>query len=271
MNVKSFKLIPIHIFEKMDVSSECKENNVNERSVKDIVESNLEKTNFKPSKHYVADFKIAPSPQEGKGLTGHATSGVPIFLPNSRELPQYSRGFKLKTSFDKIDSILEDENIPEDLKIKLYHLFKQKYDLTRNINSDDDGTYDSDNDQQKHKFSKSGEVSILNKIVSGYLPSTKSVDAQFLADILVKSNIRWDNYGAIIYPKFNDLGSFDLSKLFKVLLYVNYPIPSHIDITARLIKPFADKLLKKNLIKNREVLNRIANASDTNFVKYVSW
>ena len=44
-------------------------------------------------------------PQKGEGAQ------TPIFLPEARELPQFSKGYRFKKSYDNVASILEDENI----------------------------------------------------------------------------------------------------------------------------------------------------------------
>lgn len=64
MNIKTYKLVPISFFGNMEKSDINADKNLdNERSIKDIVSA----TNFTPSKHYVADFKIPKPVQDGGG------------------------------------------------------------------------------------------------------------------------------------------------------------------------------------------------------------
>ena len=56
----------------------------NERSIKDIIESSLQNTNFVPSKHYTADFKIGKPVQDGAGL---AHLREPVLFPKTGILP----------------------------------------------------------------------------------------------------------------------------------------------------------------------------------------
>merc|ERR1712228_503217 len=79
--------------------------------------NSLENTEFEPSKHYVAEQKFI---QKGSGAT-------PIWLPNEKQLPQFSRGSIIKKSYDDISNILNDNSISDDLKVRLYTMYRKKY------------------------------------------------------------------------------------------------------------------------------------------------
>ena len=74
MDIKKFKLVPISFFENVGKNGEFvkdsvdkyddhdDENNCNnddkQRSIRSIMEDHLKDTNFTPSNHYIADYKI---------------------------------------------------------------------------------------------------------------------------------------------------------------------------------------------------------------------
>ena len=60
MAVRSYKLIPTSVFVKSDLNSGDLQQP--KRSLRSIIENNLENTSFTPSTHHVAEQKI---PQEG--------------------------------------------------------------------------------------------------------------------------------------------------------------------------------------------------------------
>ena len=128
ITIKTFKLVPIKDFEKSDLNKDPKchkgkdddddENaSAPQRTIKDIIDSNsLENTEFEPSKHYVAEQKFI---QKGSGAT-------PIWLPNEKQLPQFSRGSRIKKSYDDISNILNNNSISDDLKVRLYAMARKK-------------------------------------------------------------------------------------------------------------------------------------------------
>ena len=286
MSVKSYKLIPTHIFEKMECSQKQgihnSGKNEENRSVRDIVQENLADTQFSPSTHYVADFKL--SPKKG-GFAGNMyDQKVPVFMPNSRELPRYSRGFKLKKSLDKISDILESDELSDDLKIKIYGMLKRKYDDVRNIDGNFSENEDADIDdgvvndrahkKNKSKEPKSAGMSTLTDIVKK-LPAKKNADGRMLADFLIRhtGRIKWDVYGNIFYPKLNGIESLDLLKLFKAVLYKDYN-GSHddVELAAKVLYPFRDELLKRGIIANPDLISKFGVRDNIQKLsKYVSW
>ena len=63
MAIRSYKLIPTSVFAKSDLNTGVTTQQP-KRSVRSIIENNLENTSFTPSTHHVAEQKI---PQEGGG------------------------------------------------------------------------------------------------------------------------------------------------------------------------------------------------------------
>ena len=106
MNIKKYKLVPISFFENVGNSGEFVKDggdsaedgaggssDSNERSVKDIIESNLRNTNFAPSKHYTADFKIGKPVQNGGGGGVLTHLREPVLSLRKNVLPEIA-GFK---------------------------------------------------------------------------------------------------------------------------------------------------------------------------------
>ena len=225
MSIKAYKLIPIRDFEKSDLNrkedkicgdvekakKEAEEKEVNEkdkpkRTIRDIVSDNLANTQFEPSRHYVADIKF---PQKGAG------DQMPIWLPNENQLPEFSKGFRIKKTHDEIDTILNNNEISDDLKIKLYTIFRKKYNNARKIGNyeDDEGADADDEDDDDREDVMRGrkrgwKVSLktIRDIVDD-LPASKQRHANRLVNIFMKNrkHLSWDMKGDIIRPFHRDI------------------------------------------------------------------
>ena len=272
MNIKTYKLVPISFFEndeKMETQKEEERDGDNSRSINDIVESNLQKNNFKPSSHYIADFKLGSKTKnqmDGRGLVRDDANklGGPIFLPNTNVLPEYSEARKLKSLDQNLKDLLADTTIPEDFKIKLYLILKQKYDNVRE-NLDNEK---SDTDKMDFSDENQSPMSILNKVINE-LPNNKKGEAQKLVNIFMQQGkfLRWDESGNITHPKLTNRGSFDLRMLIKSILYKKHVSDAHTKITGQIIRPFFDILDAENLIANDGLFIR----KPLTLSKYVPW
>ena len=158
MSFKSYKLIPIEEYEKikscepvysdiMEEEDQKPKDATVKRSIHNIIDENLEQTEFKPGTHFVADYKLFP--QKGSG------DRVPLFLPNSTELPQFSRAMKLEKSYNELSTVLNDDTLSDDLKIKLYNILKRKYDMHRKV---DHSIVDGDKKINEKIQYKDGEI-----------------------------------------------------------------------------------------------------------------
>ena len=149
ITIKTFKLVPIKDFEKSDLNKDpkCHEGDdggnasAPQRTIKDIVDSSsLENTEFEPSKHYVAEQKFL---QKGSGA-----AATPVWLPNEKQLPQFSRGSRIKRSYDDMSNILNDNSISDDLKVRLYAMARKKYKNAMSVGETDDDDDDDDDDDE---------------------------------------------------------------------------------------------------------------------------
>jgi len=275
--IKMYKLIPMKDFEKSDLNKEpkCdKENDkpdekptVPQRSIQDIVDANsLENTEFEPSKHYVAEQKFI---QKGSGTT-------PIWLPNERQLPQFSRGSRIKKSYDDISNILNDNSISDDLKVRLYTMFRQKYNNARNVReSDEDDGLEDDEDLIVKRKSKQRELVGALRDIAEKLPAGKKQRNAFrIIHILTKNkrHLRWDFDGTIIHPPHRDLEEIgNMKKFFEIILYKNKGSPVQVEVVADLIKPFFREM--EQFIENEKVVKKLAKGlkNKGNLPQYVSW
>ena len=279
MNTKTYKLVPLSFFEngsgKMEthkkeeevvVEEERDGDNSSSRSISDIVESNLQNTNFKPSSHYTADFKIGSKKRKQHQMDGEGgVSDVPIFLPNTNVLPEYSEARKLKSLDQNLKDLLADTTMSEDAKIKLYLLLKQKYDNVREHMGSDNK---SDTDKIEFSDENLSPLATVKQVIKD-LPKNKRWEAQKLGDIFMQQgkNLRWDELGNIIHPKLPIVGSFNLNMLMKSILYKKNISDAHTKITGQIIRPFFDLLEAENLIGNDGLFDRRPLALS----KYVAW
>ena len=147
ITIKTFKLVPIKDFEKLALNKDpkCRKGDdggnasAPQRTIKDIVDSSsLENTEFEPSKHYVAEQKFL---QKGSGA-----AATPVWLPNEKQLPQFSRGSRIKRSYDDMSDILNNNSISDDLKVRLYAMARKKYKSAMSVGETDDVDGGADDD-----------------------------------------------------------------------------------------------------------------------------
>ena len=275
-----FKLVPIKDFEKSDLNKDPKcdkgrDDNDDEdgcapqRTIKDIIDSNsLENTEFEPSKHYVAEQKFI---QKGSGAT-------PIWLPNEKQLPQFSRGSRIKKSYDDISNILNDNSISDDLKVRLYTMYRKKYNNAINVresdeDDDDDGVEDVDF-IVKRKSKQRELVGVIRDIVDKLPAGRKQRIAYKIINILTKNkrHLSWDFDGTILHPPHRDLDEVvNMKKFLDIILYRNKGSRVQIGVVADLIKPFFKDV--EPFILNEKLLNKIGKTVNVkgNLPQYVSW
>ena len=191
MSIKTYKLVPIAAFGKLDLSSApVEEEEVPKRSVRSIIEDNLENTDFSPSTHHVADQKY---PQQGGGVEN------PLFLPNTNILPQFSKGSRIKKSYENTLNILNDESLSDDLKIKLYTLMRHKYNAVR---KGGDGTPEDDDDEELVGSARQQQVLRAIRDIADNFPPIKQPNAYKIINVLLRNKryIDWDIKGYITHP-----------------------------------------------------------------------
>ena len=221
MSVKKYKLVPISFFDSMGEKEirnieemETRDDGVNEdaRSIKDIESANLHNTNFEPSDHYVADFKI------GKSNEKDVKSGGVV---SKNKLEGTVSDMQEYDNMKFIDELLSNTSIPEELKIKLYMILRQKYDQSKENIENKQDINDGDGENISHRGA-------LGKVIAD-LHSTKAQAGYNLANILLNEpkHIRWNSDGAITHPYLKNNKAFNLKMLIKSVLYKKNSSKSH--------------------------------------------
>ena len=275
MNIKTYKLVPVSFFDKVGKDGEFVDDNVKqknmvtdeeERSVRDIVEANLQNTNFEPSKHYIADFKLGKPSLDGGGVGRLAKPSESVLSSDRDVLSEKSHGVKLRSIDQDLNELLDNDKIPDGLKIKLYTILQRRYEQLKN-NTDRGKTGDNndilDEDNPRH---------ILNDFISD-LPKNKIGDGRVLGEILMNEfkHVRWDSEGGIIFPKMRHLGIFDLGYLIRTILY-STSSEKHTMLAAKIIRPFYHKLVKKMVVGNHKLTEFIEREKPISMMsKYVAW
>ena len=257
MNVKKYKLVPISFFNGLSDSNdmENKHDNEKSRSLRDIIPA-AQDTNFKPSKHYVADFKIEPSidadRQSGAGWFSEKKSNI---LPGKG--PRYLD--------ETLNELLDNQTVPEDLKIKLYMILKQKYD---NVETGIEHIEKKDEKMALFDTDVESPRSVLSKIINK-MGNRKVKNGFILSNILVdeSKNLRWNAAGDITYPKLKDHGAFDMTMLVKAILTKDVSHENTM-IAEKIIRPFYHRLVESNVIYNNMLVKKI---HPNNMSKYISW
>ena len=266
MSINSYKLVPLHDFEKMRECMEIRSNMTNtddgvipSRTLKNIIDDNISNdTEFEPSKHFVADGKLHI--QRGEGLK------TPLFLPEIDVLPKFSKGKRLQDSYDVVTDILEDENLPDDLEIKLYLMEKKKYDRNKELGNMNREKHVENYDKthaDTERFKRIG------KVIAEFptIESRKSV--REILNILLKypEYIIWNNDGDITHPA---LVTLKLRRMIEIMLYNNKGKKHEIDEVVIVLKPLVKEL--SPFIFNKKLITAFySNVEFSRMSKYVSW
>ena len=271
--MQRFKLVPLKHFETMmkQKNNACTEDNAtkldgkrdgNERILRDVIEQDPAKMSrnceISPSFQYVADVENGPF----KGGQAGSREKVPLFLPDATALPEYSKASNLQKSYEDMTDILYSKDIPDEVKIKLYHIFRDKYENVRNPGGTADDSEDVNADADRSYA--------LQRILSR-LPDNKKDLGNAVGEILYnEQSIKWDKYGSFTMPKLMR-NEIDLWKLLNILIYKNSGSKKEITEAHEIVRPIFNSLepyvMNRKLIKMHEhVLN-----NDRRLSRYVAW
>merc|ERR1712240_939760 len=140
---------------------------------------------------------------------------IPIWLPIEKQLPQFSRGSRIKKSYDDISNILNDNSISDDLKVRLYTMYRKKYNNAINVR-------ESDEDFMVKRKSKQRElVGVIRDIVDKLPAGRKQRIAYKIINVLTKNkrHLSWDLDGTILHPPHRDLDEVVNMKKFLDIIY----------------------------------------------------
>ena len=279
MSHKQFKLVPIKHFQRLieldkenSIEKDCViEGTSKIRSIKSIVEgeneankqNTEEQLEFQPSSHYTADMKIS---RGGANTNNILSQDIPIFLPNASTLPELSKANVMKHSFEDIKSLLQDSNIPDKVKVKLLHIYQNRYENDKRIAEDFE---DIQNTPSNHNQMITKHY-VIDKAVYNLKTSKQIGFAEKIKDIILahSDDITWDNYGNIISPKTTP--TLNLNTLFQNLQHHNKGSASSIAATVKII----EKIYKyiEPYIQNAKVKTQFKKInSDKRLSKYIPW
>ena len=180
---------------------------------------------------------------------------------------------------DDLSKILNDNSISDDLKVRLYTMFRKKYNNAVNVreSDDDDDGADLEDDEDfimKRKSRQRELVGAIRDIADNMPAGKKQKNAHRIINILAKNkrHLSWDYKGTILHPPHRDLDAVENMKtFFQIILYRNRGSPLQIDVVADLIKPFfrdvEQFILNEKLIKKINKRLRVKG----NLPQYVSW
>ena len=178
------------------------------------------------------------------------------------ELPNYSQGKKVTDSFEEYANMLDDNTIPEHIKIQLLQYLKDKYDKARMPREPSDEL--DDVDAYYDAYDKKTQ-SILNS-----MSGEKRAKALDIVRVFQNNTnlIRWNSAGDFLLPKYVDTSAINLNSLLKTLLYAGAGSAREIQATIDIIDPFY-KSIRHNIV-NKKISNRLDGIRDNVSQRYVS-
>ena len=267
--MKRFKLVPIKHFETLisgkkmcaevdPTLQDTKESTGNERILRDVIEEGVAEqaqSEVGPSFQYVTKMDSTPI-KGGKSME----SDIPIFMPNATELPEYARASNLRKTYNDFSEILYSKDIPEDTKIKLYHIFRDKYDTFRNP---------TEKSEENTVITNGTKMIALERILAR-LPENKRELGKAVADILYnEESIQWFKYGYIFKPAMPK-DEIDLRKLVNILIYKNTGTKKEIMLAYDIVKNIFP-ILEPYVINRKMLKLHDQIVSNQRMTQYVAW
>ena len=247
MSINSYKLVPVKMFDDLieyrHTPVEC------DRSITSIVEDS--RNNISNDQSSVK-YSTPCGPQISVGEGGDGASPMWVYEDQSI-LPNYSQGKKVTESLESYKNILDNNDVPEHVKIQLLQFFRDRYDKAR----------------VPHDDSPQLEEGDPNAIIHSILDSMggdKRNRAQHIITILNNNNlVKWNSMGDFILPRY---ATINLRSLLRTLVYANVGSEREIQATVEIIKPFY-KYIKQHIV-NRAVITRLDNIHNIVSQKYLS-
>ena len=259
MSINSYKLVPVKMFEDLIKGAQAavpKSRSVS--SIREEAENNIRDVGS------TQKYSTPNPPQMSMGGNKNALAApLPQWVYEDQgELPNYSQGKKVTDSFEEYRNMLDDNTIPEHIKIQLLQYLKDKYDKARMPREPSDEL--DDVDAYYDAYDKKTQ-SILNSM-------TGEKRAKALDIVRVFQNntnlIRWNSAGDFLLPKYVDTSAINLNSLLKTLLYAGAGSAREIQATIDIIDPFY-KSIRHNIV-NKKISNRLDGIRDNVSQRYVS-
>ena len=281
---KTYKLVPQNIFQDLIKNKNDELQNRNIEAPQQQQEQKATMPSWGRSISDIVDRKTTGEGSSNALVLGGNKNNLQWLYTDDSKLPQYSKQNKIVDSFDKYKEIL-NANIPDNLKIKLMHLYKDKYDSYRLGSNFDDGDphYDSDDDddfvQHANLPIQQNEQNERNKPIAKLLmtlPKNKMSAVRGLVEDFEKEPeyLHWNAKGVLKRPaKYANTPHMNIIKLIKIMTTKSIVTPTELSIIKDILKPiytninisrvkneqieqFIVDLYKKNHNGNRSVRNR---------------
>lgn len=297
--IKQYKLVPAKIYDNLmgqqnkdiniindeldNKNSDCTPitSNIDIRSINDIQEKALSQKQslsqmVNRSKHRI---NSNPADQPDKKIMGinnsddanpanhilrNADGNVLSWTHNTAtQLPKYSQQSKIEDTHDQYNYILNANNIPQNIKMKLMEYMYNKYKMSKQpnhlhdmnesiISSDDECNRSISNINENDQ--KAAITDVISATPPGMLNITNKLATQLMRQ---KKYIQWSADGEILYPvEFYKSKIITIDKLIRILIYPDVGGQNELRAVQTLIKPFYKSI--KSYVKNKNIQSAMA-------------
>ena len=261
MSINSYKLVPVKMFE--DILKNTHTSVDANRSIKSIIEDSENNNNIQ-NKDTEPKYSTSINPQMSTG----GAQATPLWVyEDQNTLPNYSQAKKVTDTFESYKNVLDNNSIPDHIKVQLLQYLKDKYDKTRTAfePSEDDDDDAGDNVDPNYD----GHNRLLQSIMTDMGPEKKNKAKSIISFFLSNNNvIKWNSEGEFTLPKYADNSIINLGSLMRILLYANEGTEREIEDAIHIIRPFYKSI--KDFIANKKILRRLNIFQDNMKNKYVS-
>ena len=263
MSINSYKLVPVKMFE--DILKNTHTSVDANRSIKSIIEDSENNNNIQ-NKDTEPKYSTSINPQTS---TGGAQSTPLWVYEDQNTLPIYSQAKKVTDTFESYKNVLDNNSIPDHIKVQLLQYLKDKYDKTRTAfepsEVDDDDDEAGDNVDPNYD----GHNRLLQSIITDMGREKKNKAKSIISFFLSNNNvIKWNSEGEFTLPKYADNSIINLGSLMRILLYANEGTEREIEEAIHIIRPFYKSI--KDFIANKKIIRRLNIFQDNMKNKYVS-
>lgn len=258
MSINSYKLVPVKMFEDIMKGHTAVEAN---RSIKSIIEDS-ENKDTEPK------YSTSVKPQTSTG----GAQATPLWVyEDQNTLPNYSQAKKVTDTFESYKNVLDNNSIPNHIKVQLLQYLKDKYDKTRGaFDPSEDDDDDDDNTGVNADPNYDGHNRLLSSIMDAMGPEKKNKAKSIISFFLSNNNvIKWNSEGEFTLPKYVDTSIINLGSLMRILLYANLGTEREVEEVIHVVRPFYKSI--KDFIVNKRILRRLNIFQDNIKNNYVNF
>ena len=272
-DIKPYKLVPLKLFRDLTdgtakasnnsnyINSSNTDNNDNSRTIGDIQEraiGNIVNTTSDDLQIPSIDQQMEWPTRKGRGGGGDSL----MWLHDDKyKLPQFSSQRKIEDNYEQYKNILNAKDIPDDLKIKLMNVYKNRYDSSRHPPSDNDGDDDDDDDDDNGALDD-GDHNNSQKIGAALAIAKTAAGRMSLAKKLVEEMMRhpqyisWNRRGLITLPiKYKHSRHMNLYEMLNILTGKKSTVnQTQLKIIIHIIRPFYRHI--KPHVKNETIIKQ---------------